>query len=204
MRTIGKKIEEKLENWHSPAGLKIRNSKFKKFPTVTVVTIVTYWYFGISDVNVKKIEVFINMRPYVSQKFEMLLPLQLWFFFNNFYEYSLWHSSHKWLLGIMKVLIFFTKDCNSTFWLMGKFQNSTPPTIIIVFQPHLVVDVPCDRRHKIYLLGCWQFKFLLFFKALEIFVNVGPCGSEIFTTLLYSYDWLLTKLFRNVPYDSTQ
>ncbi len=45
-------------------------------------------------------------------------------------------------------------------------------------------------------------KFNFFLKQIEIFLNMGPYGSEHFKMLLYSCDSFLTKHFMNVPCDS--
>ncbi len=67
--------------------------------------------------------IFINMEPYGSENFKMLLHLQLQFFFNQtFSTYSLWQSSQNLLMGILKFQIWnflpfklFTKHIRGVF-----------------------------------------------------------------------------------------
>ncbi len=49
------------------------------------------------------------MGPYGSENFKVLLLPQLWFLFNQiFSKYSLWQSSRKLLIGILKFQFFFS------------------------------------------------------------------------------------------------
>ena len=89
---------------------------------------------------------FLNMGPHGRENFKTLLLIQLWFFFNQTSECSLWQSSQKIPTGMLKfqISIFFKRDWNfhwhGALW-EGKFQNVTS-TVTILFEPNLFWTFP--------------------------------------------------------------
>ncbi len=63
---------------------------------------------------------------------------------------------------------------------MEKFQNATPRTVIILFQPNLCYIFPATILTK---LADRNFERSHLKEEIEIFVNMGPYGSEHMKTL---------------------
>ncbi len=88
----------------------------------------------------KKIEIFVNIGPYGSENFKTLLnsPTVVILCQPNF-------SRMFPVTTLTKVTYWDSeisnsnckkKDSNLTLWLMGKFLNATPPTVMVLFQPN--------------------------------------------------------------------
>ena len=91
---------------------------------MTVPTKVAYLHFGISNLKLSKMfEMFLKAGSYLGENFKTLLLSQLWSLFNQtFSKCSLWHSSPKLSIGILKfeiLALFKKKDWHLTLWPMG-------------------------------------------------------------------------------------
>ncbi len=64
-----------------------------------------------------------------------------------------------------------------------KIQNATPPTVMILLQPNFFYIF---RRTVLTKLAYRNFGIsnVIFFKKIEMFLNMGPNGSENFKMLL--------------------
>ncbi len=57
------------------------------------------------------------------------------------------------------------------------------------FQSNVFLNIPCDSRHKSYLLAFWNFNFKISKRSLKLFVNMEANVSENFKTLLLKQLW---------------
>ncbi len=121
------------------------------------------------------------MGPYGSENFKMLLIPQLWFFFNQtFYKYSLWQSLQNLLIGILNFHL--KKGLKFNIVVNGKFENCTPPTVIILWESlqklliEILFNIFKDWNLTLWPMGNFKKMFLHSFDSfpLKRFVNV-PC-----------------------------
>ncbi len=118
--------------------------------------------------------IFVNMEPYGSENFKMILLLQLQFFYNQaFSTYSLWQSSQNLLIGILKFYFKFEFEkkrlkFSLTWDPMGvKISKRYFSYSLYSFSTKLFLNVPCNNPHKPCFLKFCNFRFK-FKKKIEI------------------------------------
>ena len=134
----------------------------------------------------------------------MLLLLQVWLFFSQTFFLNVHcDSPHNSCLYEFWKFNFFLKNrlkCSlHGAQSDGKFQNTTPPTVMILFQPNFFWNFPATVLIQV---TYWDFEIsnFIFFKILKL--NIVPNGKISKRYCSYSYDSLSAKLFLNLHCDS--
>ena len=113
----------------------------------------------------------------------------------------------KCTFGIYFEILIFFFGLRLKFNIManGKFSKCYYPYTYDSYSTNFFLNVSCESPQK---LGFWNFKFNIFFKKtkIEVFVSMGPYGSE--NSIISSYSYMILfhlkflNLFNDIPHKS--